>query len=75
MKRLALVLAFSLATAASAGKSECKSQCVSAKTACEEACRNPQGAGKTKKGAADCINQMCAAVVKQCESGCGNGKK
>lgn len=74
MKRTVLLLAFTLSTVASAGKSECRTQCAGAKTACESGCRDPRGAGKTKKGAADCIKQMCEMVVKQCEGQC-NGKK
>lgn len=72
--RLALAVSLTLSAAAFAGKSDCRSGCAQAKIACESACRDPKGAGKTKKGAADCIRQMCETVVKQCEGQC-NGKK
>lgn len=75
MSRLALlVVCLAFGPPALAGKSDCRESCVQAKISCENACRDPKGAGKTKKGAADCIKQMCETVTRQCEGMC-NAKK
>jgi hypothetical protein len=76
--KLILALALVLSTAAAAKSSECKESCAAVRGPCAAACQDPNGAGKTKKNAAECMKRMCEVAVQQCEQSCSggsNGKK
>lgn len=67
-----LILTFALLfTTAALAKEDCKARCSAVRTQCVAACQDPGGAGKTKKGAAECAKKMCEMAVQQCEGQCG----